>query len=253
MKIYIPNNIGFRIVSSNAIAKFKQDQAFDFYEIVKLKDTISASAKEIILLEYEQWFRWILKLEKIYLLISDENDKKSLIKNQITLLLKSEMDDIYETMSIYGKFFNRDLTDFINYIHRCSLETLINVINNTFETDDLGCSFSNIVFYISIYLQQILFSIQEIEGVLDKDNLKFSNKLYFSGWCKEVCLMSTSDSPVCPVAERAKYYMNLSKGTNKFVILNMTKGPICDGCINKIKAQDIDIVGIKNDHMIITD
>jgi len=93
MKSYIPNNINFRIVSSTSIAKFKQDQAYDFNEIIKQRDVITAPAREVILLEYDHWFKWIVKLEKVFLLLNEEDKNDTLIQ-KTDVLLRNEMDDI---------------------------------------------------------------------------------------------------------------------------------------------------------------
>lgn len=248
MKTYIPNNINFRIVSSNSIAKFKQDQSYDFFEIVKLGDLISPPAKEVILLEYDHWFKWILKLEKIFLLVTEDDSNES-IYNQVELLLQSEMDDIYEIMSVYTNFFNFEFTKFIHFVHKYSLESLQRGIKDAIINNDLGVSFSKIVFYISIYLQQILMAVQEFETVLRKEEHKTAD-LFYSGWCREMCALSGNRCDgICPVAERAKYY-NKHDGTNKFVLHNMTKDPLTADCITKVNQLDIEVIDVKNEHVV---
>ena len=239
MKSYIPNNINFRIVSSTALAKFKQDQAYDFNEINKHRDEVSSAAREVILLEYDHWFKWIVKLEKVFLLLS-EDDKTDTLIQKTDVLLRTEMDDISEIMAVYTDFFSPTLTSFINFVHRYSVETLKVAFAETLSKNDMFCSFSKIVFYISLYLQQILLALQEIEFLLKNRENKIG-KLYYSGWCKESC----SVDGICPLAERSNYYSK-NFGIEQFEIINMTAGEPSETCLNKIKGYNINIISITN-------
>lgn len=239
MKSYIPNNINFRIVSSTALAKFKQDQAFDFNEINKHRDEISSAAREVILLEYDHWFKWIIKLEKIFLLLG-EDDKSEVLMQKTDVLLRSEMDDIAEIMSVYTDFFSPALTAFINYIHRYSVETLKAACAQTLQQNDMFCAFSKIVFFISLYLQQILLSLQEIEYIQKNIDTRVG-QLYYSGWCKESC----SIDGLCPMNERALYYKK-NFNVTEFEILNISGHDISPTCLNTIKKNGIIITEIKN-------
>lgn len=240
MRTYIPNNINFRIVSSNSIAKFKQDQAFDFYEIVKMGDKISDPAKEVILLEYDHWFKWIILLERSFLLLT-EHDNDDKVFDQVDLMLKTEMSDIIDIMSIHTEFFDPELTKFVRFIHKYSTDALSVTIKNAIKLNDLGVAFSKIVFFISIYLQQVLFAMQEIESI---DENKIS-ELFYSGWCKEVCEVEDGICKgICPITERAKYYSELKK-CNKFIIKNITKNDLSDECVRKMEKHNIIITEIK--------
>jgi len=66
---YAQNNINFRIVSSHTISKFKEAQAFDFNEIntAEYKDKFSKSTREIVLIEYDYWFNFLLEVERYFL------------------------------------------------------------------------------------------------------------------------------------------------------------------------------------------
>lgn len=240
MKTYIPNNINFRIVSSNAISKFKQDQAFDFNDLNKHRDILTSAAREVILLEYDHWFKWILRLEKVFLLLGDDENISALGKKS-EALLQAEMDEIHEVMSIYTDFFSGDLTNFVNFVHRYSLVSLQIAVAETLKENDMFSAFSKIVFYISIYLQQLLLSLREIELLLKYDN-RGSGNLYYSGWCKQTCKMSG----ICPIAERSKYYKDvLNKKT--FVLHNMTDEAMDCDCVERIKQHGITITEIVND------
>ena len=237
MKTYIPNNINFRIVSSNALAKFKQDQAYDFNELNKHRDKLSAPAREVILLEYDHWFKWIVRLEKVFLLLSDDEKTDSLIQ-KTEAMLQTEMDDIHDVMLIYTDFFSGELTSFVNFMHRYSLESLRVAIALTLKDNDMFSAFSKIVFYISIYLQQVLLGLREIEFLL-KDKEKTVGHLFYSGYCKETC----HASEICPIAERSKYYKN-EFGNTVFEVKNMTREKMTCDCVERVKQYDITITEI---------
>ena len=237
MKTYIPNNINFRIVSSNALAKFKQDQAYDFNELNKHRDILSAPAREVILLEYDHWFKWAVRLEKVFLLLSDDEKTYSLIQ-KTEAMLQTEMDDIHDVMLIYTDFFSGELTSFVNFMHRYSLESLRVAIALTLKDNDMFSAFSKIVFYISIYLQQVLLGLREIEFLL-KNKEKTVGHLFYSGYCKETC----HASGICPIAERSKYYKN-EFGTTVFEVKNMTREKMTCDCKERVKQYDITITEI---------
>jgi hypothetical protein len=105
------------------------------------------------------------------------------------------------------------------------------------------------VFFISIYLQQILLSVQEMEMILtgEKDT---PTTLFYSGWCREVCTMHGNQClGICPIAERAKYYSKSGTST-EFVLRNMTKENLKTECIQKINNLDVKIVKIENEHVL---
>lgn len=239
MKSYIPNNINFRIVSSTALSKFKHDQAFDFNEINKHRDEISSAAREVILLEYDHWFKWIVKLEKVFLLLG-ENDKVDTLIQKTEVLLRTEMDDISEIMSVYTDFFSPTLTAFINFVHRYSIENLKSAFSMTLSENDMFCAFSKIVYYISLYLQQILLALQEIEYLIKNKDLT-TGKLFFSGWCKESCGFEGH----CPIVERAAYYQKMFK-ISAFEITNMSSGDVPAVCLAKLKDAEIQITEIRS-------
>lgn len=240
MKSYIPNNINFRIVSSTSIAKFKQDQAYDFNEIIKQRDVITAPAREVILLEYDHWFKWIVKLEKVFLLLNEEDKNDTLIQ-KTDVLLRNEMDDILDIMSIYTDFFSSDLTAFINYVHRYSVETLKVAITITLKDNDIFSAFSKIVYFISVYLQQVLLALQEIELILHNKKEKIY-KLHYSGFCKDTCHLSG----ICPIAERSKYYKD-NFGKKVFVLHNHTREQMTCDCLERVKKYDIEIDHVVNE------
>lgn len=216
MKSYIPNNINFRIVSSNALAKFKNDQAYDFNEIKSKPNTYSAAAREVVLLEYDHWFKWIVKLEKVFLLLS-EYDKADALSQKTCVLLQAEMDDIHEVMSVYTDFFSSDLTNFISSIHRYSTEALKSSIEYILNNHDIFSAFSKIVHLISLYLQQILISLEEYELVYSAAcNFKTNDNiiLYYSDWSKEI---EGCGESICPSVERARYYKT-HFSVNNFVV-----------------------------------
>ena len=235
MKSYIPNNINFRIVSSNAIAKFKQDQAYDFNEINQNRNNFSGQAREVILLEYDHWFKWIVKLEKVFLMLSEDDDV-DLLYQKTNILLQNEMDDITEIMSIYTDYFSTELTSFMKFIHRYSFETLSGTVKTTLQENDVFSAYSRIVYMLSLYLQHVLLSLQEVESMIKRE--RSAGKIYFSDWCCEAAKIDN----IYPLVKRVDFFKNKFNITEFEIINHSNTLEIPASCIIAIKNLGVSVI-----------
>ena len=63
-KRFMPNNIELREISSMCLSQYKSAQAKALGELQKKSaHTFSKTAKEVLLLKYDIWFRWLLEAE----------------------------------------------------------------------------------------------------------------------------------------------------------------------------------------------
>lgn len=233
MKSYIPNNINFRIVSSNAIAKFKQDQAYDFNEINQNKNCFSGQAREVILLEYDHWFKWIVKLEKVFLMLSEDDDIE-LLYQKTNILLQNEMDDITEIMSVYTDYFSTELTSYMKFIHRYSFETLSGAVKTALKDNDVFSAYSRIVYLLSLYLQQVLLALQEIEQIMKREQPVA--KIFFSDWCNEALKIDN----IYPLVKRVDFFKS-KFNVSEFEIINHSNNVIPEACITSLKDLGISL------------
>lgn len=73
---YYPNSIGFRIVSSTALEKWKNVQAFQLNQISNGKFSFCRHEKEILLLQYDLWSRWLQEVENLFIEICNERSHR---------------------------------------------------------------------------------------------------------------------------------------------------------------------------------
>ncbi|UOK16804.1 hypothetical protein [Vibrio phage phiKT1024] len=86
---FYSNNIDFRIVSSKAIEKFKNVQAFQLNQITNGKFFFKKDRKEVLLLKYDMWTRWIYEIENLFieLLSSSQSKNKFINREQINHII----------------------------------------------------------------------------------------------------------------------------------------------------------------------
>ena len=235
MKTYIPNNINFRIVSSNALAKFKQDQAYDFNEINQNRETFSDASKEIILLEYDHWFKWLVRLEKVFLMAAD--DTSYLLKKVETLFI-SEMEDLKDVTEVHTEYFPRESLQFTYYMHQIAYEAFVIIIKKTLSTPIDFSAYPIIVTFISDYLQQLLKGLEELENICDSNN-KSCDVIYTQSGVN-ICEQSGICFPSC----RIDYFFNKYNIT-EFNIKNSTGSDIQQDCFQFINKPNLKIASIE--------
>lgn len=69
---FYSNNIDFRICSSKAIEKFKNVQSFQLNQIANGNFYFKKNRKEILLLKYDMWARWIYEIENLFIELSGD-------------------------------------------------------------------------------------------------------------------------------------------------------------------------------------
>ena len=231
MKTYIPNNINFRIVSSNALAKFKQDQAYDFNEINQNRDTFSDASKEIILLEYDHWFKWLVRLEKVFLMAADDT---SYLLKKVETLFVSEMEDLKDVTGVHTEYFPRESLQFTNYMHQIAYDAFGITVKKALETGEVFSAYPIIVTFISDYLQQLLKGLEELEFICK--NKEQHCILNHTNSAVSICKLSGICFPSC----RAIYFSN-KYNINLFNIINHTQTEIPETCFDGVKRQNCNI------------
>ena len=228
MKSYIPNNINFRIVSSNALAKFKQDQAYDFNELNQNKQLFSNEAKEVILLEYDHWFKWLVRLEKIFLMLGEDENPEVLI-SRIDLFFNTELEDIKDVMRLHTEFFSKEITKFVENMHVTASKAFTSIVSQTLKNDAVFSAFPKIAVFISDYLQQLLMGMYEIQSILknEKPFIKLTtgaNDIY-------------KISNICFIYDRIIFFRDKYNIT-EFLIVNLTSNENFIECKERLKNID---------------
>jgi hypothetical protein len=236
MKTFIRNNLAFRVVSSNAIAKFKAGQAFDFNELSRKATDFSVSSKESLLLEYEYWFRWLLRSEKIFLLLRHDETPAAL-DGQLCTSIGIEFEDIEELMACHGDIFDVETRQFIKFIHTVIEQAFEKILKKILLSDDIYSAFSKITGFVSNYLQFVLFSLYEFEAVRDNEECFFS----YNTFCNEV----SEASMICLLALKVAYFKEKFNITT-CVIKNYTSGDVRPEHLKALEEHGVTVSRIEH-------
>lgn len=238
MKQFTQNNIDFRIVSSNAIASFKASQAFDFNEVVKNKKNFNPAAREVLLLLYDYWFRFLMRTEKLFLFL-DENEPPQILIPQLIGNAKYLMEEVEDVLLSHEDLFDNDLVGFVKNYHSFTFKIIQFFITEHLEEGKtVYRAYPFLVQLISMYLQLMLFSLYEFDNNIIQRHEPF---LSYTLVCEKVI-----EAGVCvnPLVERAKFYFDKFKITN-FVVKNYVKdSQYLKHCIEECHKNNINIIRI---------
>lgn len=154
-------------MSSAAISRFKHDQAFDFNELINSEAySFSSESREILLLNYEVWFKFICSLEKIFISRMHTDDTVSVAMHALSERTKWYNQEIGRVIFTHPELFNvfPCLTKtvmaahsvFVDYIARVCIEC---------ANDTMYTAFPKIVLAVSNSLHNLLFVLHEMEHV----------------------------------------------------------------------------------------
>lgn len=233
--MYVPNNIEFRIISSGAIAKFKQDQAFDFNEIAhSTMYKFTRESKEILLLNYEMWFKFVSKLEKLFIRYHSQNSEFSvLLREHVNVLIDDCISEIDEVMACNPAVFHSDVRHVLSKTNSVFIDFIFHISRQNVG-NNIAVAFPLIVRSISDSLHNLLFQLHEIEFL--RDNSTGIPFISYSNECKRII----TALGVFPVLHRAEIYRE-AFGQSSFNIKNYSDEPIELECINKLTENGISV------------
>jgi hypothetical protein len=234
--MYSPNNIRFRIVSSSAIAQFRQDQAFDFNELINNHEySFSPESREILLLNYDMWFRFILRLEKVLIRNHHTTDELGSFVEHIEMFARETIVEIGDIMSSHPDLFGTG-TPVANVITKSSAVFSDHILRTILACnhESMYTVFPRIVTAISNSLNNLLFILHETE------NLKLGNA--FLSYTDEVKEISAAEEK-CILTDRAKLYQSLN-ACEGFILKNYTSAEVDADCSTSLVENGIKILDV---------
>lgn len=235
--MYSPNNIRFRIVSSAAIAQFKQDQAFDFNELINNEAyKFSAEARETLLLNYELWFKFICRLERLMIRTLHSNDKLEHLTETIEIQARDIMVELDEVIKSHPSIFNAGpQTLLIQKAHQPYIENFYTEVRGC-KNDTMYLAFPKMVTTISNNLHNLLLILHEV------DNLVCEHQAPFLSFTDEVFPI-WDRTGVCPLQTRSQLYYK-EFDVNEFHLKNYRGVPVPQACFENLGKVGIKIIGI---------
>ncbi len=156
---YQRNNIIFRISSASAISKFKQVQAHSFTQLARKEFNFDEGAKEVVLLSYDRFSNWIIRIEKISISVGEQYTPANLKAPFVESFL-DELRVIQNVMLSHSNLFYPDLNAYVKLIHDYSAELIPDMITNSM-VNSMDTAYAAIVGITSDYLQHILVAMHE--------------------------------------------------------------------------------------------
>lgn len=238
--MYTPNNIRFRIVSSSAIAQFKQDQAFDFNELINNEAySFSPEARETLLLNYELWFKFICRLEKMMIRMMHSNDALGDLVVSMDALAKDTLMESEDVIRTHPTIFNSGspTTALIMKAHRPFIDHIFDMIVKSRQLS-MYLAFPKIVAVISNCLHNLLFILHEVEKLKKNEGENFLSMTHeiFEIW---------DITGVCPLQTRAALYRK-EFAVNEFFIKNYSGRKVEPQCFELMSDVGVTIKGVND-------
>lgn len=232
---FFPNSIEFRIVSSKAIEKFKNVQSFQLNQLVNGNFYFQQDRREILLLKYDMWSRWITEIENLFIELHEQSDMVRQKDIDTVVALAEKTAEKYESIikSENANHFHDEFANIWINVHSRVFEFLIDEIrsfNGSYEV-----VFTKIVDLICEALQYTLTEIHEL------------NEMFKNPEADEIFLVTTTfcrrfykTTKSCLVAHRAQEYKKYFPFT-KVWFKNYTDDKLPLGLIESIEECGLEV------------
>lgn len=124
---FFPNSIQFRIVSSKALEKFKNVQAFQLNQLINGNFFFAQDRREILLLKYDMWSRWLIEVENYVIEHHDNTDEILDYDIKFIVALAEKTTAKYKSIITeeHGHHFDTKFAKIWLEVHEASFEALI--------------------------------------------------------------------------------------------------------------------------------
>lgn len=164
------NCIQFRIQSSKTIEKWKNIQAFQLNQIANGKFYFEKDRKEILLLTYELWTRFIFEVENYLIETMNEKNKdytSNVEPNELNTIIKlaEKTCEVYEDVILnrFPHYFDEKFSKIWLEAHGCSNQMLFAQMMTLVNTN-FGAFFTRLVECLSKLLHYTLIEIHELNS-----------------------------------------------------------------------------------------
>lgn len=205
MARYQRNNIIFRIASSDAIGKFKCMQAGAFVELARKDLKFNEIAKEIVLLEYDRFSQWLLRIERICL-SAGEGPMLQSLRQAIQESYREEIRVVENVLDAHPDVFCTKAVAFTRIIHGYATNLMLDRMAESMN-ETVDRAFEQVVMFVTNYLQHILMSMHEFNN-----NYLLKNKPPFLCLVDSIVNVSTGTDRFSSMLERAKFFNTVGCG-----------------------------------------
>lgn len=250
------NCIDFRIRSSKALEKWKNVQAFQLNQLSNGKFYFAPDRREILLLKYDIWSRWLYEVENLCLELAGDNKKNLSTEKDIGLIIdlcEKAADTYKDIMSnANSQYFDQTFLKLWIAQHEYAYQYLITVFKKLIGLPFVDV-FAAIVDYLTIIMQYTLIEIHELDSLfiqfdescndcvkavlagkkVDKPQLPFIS-------IDNTTLIVFEETGICLAAMRLKTYLDYFN-FNKIYIKNYTDEQIPSDLLVRIESTGVEI------------
>lgn len=253
---FFTNSIEFRIHSSKALEKWKNVQSFQLNQLVNGKFYFPQDRREILLLKYDIWSRWLYEVENLCIELSGDKCY-SLVQDDdidVIITLAGKADKKYRDIITkdHREKFNTSFADIWLEVHEHVAAYLMSQLMS-FSGLSFDMMFTEIVNLMVDIMQYTLIEIHELDAIFCKtksycrecvsgecdDNYRFESKTPF------VVITNFSNKlsnklDVCLVQLRLEIYKKYFT-FDKVYVKNYTDHPLDETVIKKIENTGFEI------------
>jgi hypothetical protein len=235
---FFSNNIEFRVHSSRALEKWKNVQAFQLNQLVNGRFKFNPTRREVLLLKYDLWSRWLYEIENLCVELSGDHQEKSTTESDIGYIIKlaEKTATAYEDIMLrqHPERFDPEFIEIWLEQHDHIFQYMINTIK-TFVGLSFDRLFTDIVDVLVDVMQYTLIEIHELDCIL---NTSPGNPQVFDYTPFIVITSLTeramSEFNVCLMCERLQIYRKYFNFTEIY-LKNYTDEVISSRVIYKIE------------------
>lgn len=204
---FIPNNIHLREVSSLCIAKYKNSQAFALSQLsANAKHVFSKSAKEILLLQYDIWFQWLITVETM---LRENIDSEDSIANEVIKISDDYAGEYKMILLTNPLVFDEKFSLLWLEVHSLLYVYLQTKIKESTTKDAMTFMVEVTDVLISV-MNNTLFELHEIDAVFNREQIFVS----FDDLCLDYDIVMNKN---CLLIDRLKSYSKFRKFTDVIV------------------------------------
>ncbi len=234
-KLYVPNNIVFRMTSSKLLESFKNTQHFVLTEMEYGQYDFSRTAKEIALLYCDAAFKSLLLIERIFIETEQKKVDEILVANILKVLL-SQFEYTMEVTTLRDDIFNSEYVGLWKKVHSPISKIIERVVEDT-NDKNIDEAFKQIVLILIDSMDSLRFEQNEIDYLLNNGELPFLNVV-------DLCPISATYLSSTIIVTRAKEYNKFMGKNVSYKLKNYASSyTYYKFCVDSLHKAGISIIG----------
>lgn len=244
------NNIQFRIHSSRSLETYKHFQSFNLNELVNGKFKFRKTSKEILLLKYDMWYRWLMRIEGYIVAHNAQTISKENIEQFINY--SDSTNQLYSyIMSDHPEYFATCFTEKWKVVHSYLYEFLLTRLRemNGLSSVDFFAEASGV---LTDVMNATVFELAELECMVFLNDVKINDKpsnenlheileedksnaffLIFN----DICFEYDKTMSACLLSVRLDLYKKWFPSLDTIYLKNYTGKPISEKLFKEIKKK----------------